>query len=116
MNDIEIETIAEVCHEVNRAYCQALGDHSVDPWNTAPKYQRDSCKAGVQFHLDNPDALPMDAHSNWLRDKEVDGWAYGPTKNTKEKLHPCMVPFADLPKAQQIKDYLFRGVVHALRH
>lgn len=28
--------IAQVCHEVNRAYCQALGDDSQPAWDDAP--------------------------------------------------------------------------------
>jgi len=35
-------------------------------------------------------------------------------KNGNEKEHPCIVPFSELPKEQQAKDYLARAVVHAL--
>jgi hypothetical protein len=33
---MEIEEIAKVAHEVNRAYCQALGDFSQPKWEDAP--------------------------------------------------------------------------------
>ena len=33
----------------------------------------------------------------------------------RDKTLPCMVPFADLPAAQQAKDYIFRAIVHAMR-
>lgn len=34
------DQIARVCHEVNRAYCQALGDNSQPTWEEAPQWQR----------------------------------------------------------------------------
>ena len=33
MNKLTLNDIARVCHEVNRAYCQALGDNSQVEWN-----------------------------------------------------------------------------------
>lgn len=30
-----IEQIARVCHEVNRAYCESMGDTSQVPWEDA---------------------------------------------------------------------------------
>lgn len=107
--------IATVCHEINRAYCQALGDHSQPSWPDAPQWQKDSAIAGVKMHLLNPDAGPAQSHEIWLAQKEADGWTYGPEKRPDLKQHPCMVPFSELPREQQAKDYIFRAVVHALR-
>ncbi len=42
------EQIARVAHEVNRAYCQALGDNSQPAWEDAPQWQRDSAMLGVK--------------------------------------------------------------------
>lgn len=50
--------IAKVAHGANRIYCQTIGDFSQPTWDGAPKWQRDSAKNGVQFHLDNPNADP----------------------------------------------------------
>lgn len=109
-----IERIARVAHEVNRAYCASQGDDSQKPWGLAPKWQRESARAGVQFHLDNPDAGPEASHNEWSARKIAEGWVYGPLKDPAAKTHPCLVPFEDLPKAQQAKDYLFRAVVHTM--
>lgn len=110
------EEVARVAHEVNRAYCEALGDHSQVPWEEAPEWQRASALQGVALHESNPDAGPAASHESWMAQKEAGGWAYGPEKDPERKLHPCMVPFEDLPREQQAKDYLFRAVVHALMH
>ena len=111
MND---EQIARVAHEVNRAYCQAIGDSSQVPWEEAPEWQRNSAMLGVRLHSDNPDAGPQGSHASWMAQKVADGWTYGPEKRPDLKQHHCIVPFDQLPREQQAKDFIFRAVVHAL--
>lgn len=111
---MQIHEIARVAHEINRAYCQALGDESQPPWDEAPAWQRDSAIKAVNFHLAHPDAGPQATHESWLAQKRAEGWRYGAVKNPETKEHPCFVPFDELPREQQAKDFLFRAVVHAL--
>lgn len=106
--------IAQVAHEVNRAYCASIGDDSQPAWADAPEWQRASALAGVEMHLANPDATPEQSHESWMAQKTADGWTYGEVKNAELKQHPCFMPYADLPAAQKSKDYLFRAVVHAM--
>lgn len=108
------EKIAEVCHEVNRAYCQSLGDNSQVPWKEAPEWQRVSARMGVDLHLMG-DFGPETSHLGWMRLKLDEGWKYGEVKDVEAKTHPCIMPFHDLPVAQQAKDYIFRAIVHALK-
>ncbi len=107
-------TCARVCHAVNKAYCEALGDMSQPGWSDAPEWQIQSAKDGVRFHLENPDAGPEASHEKWLEGKRADGWVYGETKDPEKKEHPCMVDFSELPKDQQAKDFIFRAIVHEL--
>lgn len=109
------ELIARVAHEVNRAYCASLGDTSQPAWEEAPDWQRQSALAGVDMHLANPDATPEQSHESWLAQKTADGWTHGDVKDPEKKQHPCFLPYAELPAEQRAKDYLFRGVVHALK-
>lgn len=108
------DDIARVAHEVNRAYCEALGDRSQAPWDEAPEWQRVSARMGVDLHLMG-DFGPAASHEAWARLKHEDGWRYGPKKDPVAKTHPCLVPFDVLPEEQQAKDFIFRAVVHALR-
>jgi hypothetical protein len=108
------EQIARVAHEVNRAYCRALGDTSQTTWEDAPQWQRDSAVHGVYFHLDNPTAGPSASHDSWLAEKRAAGWKYGPVKNSERREHPCFVPYEELPIEQQAKDFIFAAIVHAL--
>lgn len=112
---MNIEQIAKVAHEINRAYCQALGDDSQQAWENAPDWQRSSAMNGVEFHISNPDAGPDHSHNAWLAEKEAAGWKWGPNKDAEYKEHPCFVPYEQLPVEQKAKDYLFRAVVHALK-
>lgn len=103
--------IAQLAHEVNRAYCQTLGDNSQLAWSDAPEWQKASALSGVTHILSNPDAIPSDSHENWLKDKVADGWVWGPVKDPAKKQHPCMVPYEKLPPEQRAKDLLFVTVV-----
>lgn len=105
---------ARATHEINRAYCQSLGDDSQAPWAEAPDWQRASAIKGVEFHLANPDADASASHDSWMAQKVADGWVYGEVKDPDKKTHPCIVPFADLPPEQQLKDVLFKATVHAI--
>lgn len=109
------ELVARTCHELNRAYCEALGDRSQVPWEEAPEWQRESALVGVQLHLGNPEAGPEASHQSWMEHKKAEGWRYGPKKDTLSKQHPCMVPFNKLPVEQRAKDHLFKAVVGAWR-
>ena len=112
---MNIEQIAKVAHEVNRAFCKAIGDNSQPAWEDAPEWQRSSAINGVQFHVDNPDAKPSASHESWLAEKERDGWKYGPVKDADKKEHPCFVPYNELPMEQKAKDYLFGAVCDQLK-
>ena len=111
---MNIEEIARITHEANRAYCQALGDYSQLPWEDAPEWQKESAINGVKFHIDNPDADPEAGHNAWLAQKASDGWVYGLVKDEAKKEHPCCVPYSELPVEQRAKDFIFRSIVHAL--
>lgn len=113
---MNIDQIAQVAHEVNKAYCEAIGDTSQPSWNGAPEWQKSSAVNGVKFHLDNPEASPSASHESWLKQKEEEGWSYGPIKDPEKKEHPCYIPYDQLPTEQRAKDYLFRQIIHSLKN
>lgn len=113
MTSMQVTQIARIAHETNRAYCQSIGDDSQKSWEEAAEWQRQSAVKGVQFRLDNRYAPASDQHDAWVRDKEADGWKYGPVKDAEKREHPCIVHYNDLPIEQRLKDYLFQAVVDA---
>lgn len=113
MKMLDTLTIAKICHEVNRAYCQSINDDSQVSWDKCPDWQKSSAVKGVEFHKANPNATPEDSHKSWLAEKYSNGWVYGMEKDEVEKTHPCMVPYEYLHPEQQAKDALFMAVIEA---
>lgn len=108
---IPIWRAAELAYEANRLYCYSIGDFSFKSWKDAPDWQRDTNIVGVRAVIDG--ATPEQLHQSWCAHKRADGWVYGEVKDPEKKTHPCLVPYADLPAAQRVKDQLFRDVVTA---
>ena len=86
---MEIEQMAEVCHEANRAYCLSLGDTSHKPWKETAWSIKQSAIAGVVFLQEKPDAPLNFLHENWRKRKAAEGWFFGETKDEEKKTHPC---------------------------
>lgn len=112
---LEVLQIAMVCHQANKAWCEANDDNSQKDWHGAEDWQRQSAILGVKFRLENPNAGHDAQHNAWLEDKKKDGWVFGETKNTVAKTHPCIVPFEQLPEFQKKKDALFCSIVDSLK-
>ena len=103
--------IARVCHEANRALQIIQGDPAPH-WEDAPEWQIASAIEGVARAIggDGPEQL----HESWCDFKRQDGWRFGEVKDAGAKTHPCLVPYADLPDDQKIKDHVFAAIVTAL--
>jgi hypothetical protein len=109
---VAVETCAIAAHEVNRAYCAALGDVSQPRWEDAPDWQKDSARKGVHGALAGN--TPEQSHASWAVEKEATGWVWGPVKDPVAKTHPCLVPYSELPPAQRAKDELYLSTVRAM--
>lgn len=110
---MKIKDVARIAHEVNRAYCTAIGDTSQPAWKDAPEWQKDSAISGVMHFMKDIHVTPQSMHENWMRDKVADGWVYGLYKDPVNKEHPCLVPYDELPLEQRVKDHLFLAVCNA---
>lgn len=111
--NLNIEDIARVAHEANRAMQIINGEADISPgWDDAPDWQRESAVDGVKKALAG--ATPEELHQSWCDFKTAEGWVYGPVKDPEAKTHPCLVPYGDLPAGQRAKDALFQSVVFSL--
>jgi hypothetical protein len=111
---IDVMTVAKVCHQANKAFCESIGDYSQRDWNDAPQWQTNSAINGVNFQIANPDAPASSSHDSWLEEKRNAGWKWGPIKNEDLKEHPCFCAYDELPPEQQAKDHIFKAVCQAL--
>jgi hypothetical protein len=111
-----IEAIAKTCHEVNKVYCESIGDFTQVHWSEAPQWQKDSAIDGVTYLVNNPEATSEDIHENWMKAKKADGWKFGIVKDAYAKTHPCIMPYNFLSAEQRMKDTLFISIVKSFYH
>jgi len=112
--DLDTEMAAALCHEMNKTYCESIGDYSQPTWEDAPDWQKDSALQGVKFAIENNFPSPAEMHENWSKQKYADGWVYGEKKDPEAKTHHCLVPYDELPESQKVKDLLFSLVAKTL--
>jgi len=112
---LEVLQIALVCHQANKAWCEANDDRTQKDWHGAEGWQRQSAIKGVEFRLKNPNAGHDAQHNSWLEEKVNDGWVYGKVKDAVAKTHPCILPFDELPDFQKKKYALFCAIVDSLK-
>ena len=54
--------------------------------------------------LELVEALAEDVHEQWAAARMRDGWRYGPARDDRNKLHPCLVPYGELPESEKEYD------------
>ena len=54
---------------------------------------------------------PEENHNSWMKNRLENGWVYGEVKDIEKKIHPCLVPYEQLPKHQKVKDYIAQELV-----
>jgi ryanodine receptor 2 len=47
--------------------------------------------------------LAEHVHDIWARQRMSEGWRHGPRRDDRHKMHPGLVPYAELPESE--KDY-----------
>lgn len=47
--------------------------------------------------------ISKNTHEVWSQNRINEGWAYGETRDDIKKLHPCLIPYEELPESE--KDY-----------
>lgn len=110
-----IENAARAAHEAIRVIQVEHNEPNVaSPWDEAPQDIKDSCYIGIQRVIDNPEITSEELHDSWIETKLSQGWQYGEVRNEELKLHPCLVPYSELPSFQRLKDALFRNTVKAV--
>lgn len=109
-----VEVTAKACHEALKSYKESIGDNSQPSWEDATPAQRESTYSGVIHALTNPKATPEDVHKKWMQDKVRAGWVYGKEKDEEHRMHPMLVPYAQLPEEEKAKDEIFQAVVQMM--
>lgn len=48
--------------------------------------------------------MARNVHAVWAETRMAQGWKYGPERDDHKKLHPCLVPYDELPEAERTYD------------
>ena len=54
--------------------------------------------------LELTELLARNTHDIWAQQRISEGWKYGAERNDAEKLHPCLVPYEELPENEKEYD------------
>jgi len=108
--------LARLVHEANRGLQYEQGDEAPSlPWECESEHIKATALDGVRRAMAGE--TPEQHHEAWCEWKRQHGWVWGPVKDAEAKphpTHPCLVPYHDLPREQQVKDQVFVAVVRAL--
>jgi len=110
-----IEDIAIICHNVNKAICEAAADFSQPAWVDLDPAPRQNGIARVQQLIDFPDITPEAEHESWREDRIAAGWTYGRVKDNEKKTNPALVDYLLLPPIQRAKDKVRIALVADLK-
>lgn len=45
--------------------------------------------------------ISRNIHETWAQQREKQGWKFGSVYDGINKLHPCMIPYEDLPESER---------------
>jgi len=62
---------------------------------------------------DMTEQFAKNTHEVWSKQRFAEGWKYGKTRDDEKKLHPCLVPYEELPENE--KEYDRRTAIEAIR-
>jgi len=54
--------------------------------------------------LELTELLAKNTHEVWAQQRIADGWQYGEMRDDERKLHPCLVPYEELPESEKEYD------------
>lgn len=58
--------------------------------------------------------MAKNIHEVWAKSRMDQGWTYGPARNDAQKIHPCLVPYEELPEEE--KDYDRNTALETLKY
>ena len=102
MSAFTLMDVASVIHEAVRRVQTLVGEEVSPPWDEAPEWMKDSTLEGVRGVIAGNSA--EQSHEQWMKTRLEAGWTYGEVKSLEHQTSPNLIPYADLPPAQRVKD------------
>ena len=54
--------------------------------------------------LELGELIAKNTHDVWAAGRINEGWSYGEARNDEKKLHPCLIPYEELPESEMEYD------------
>lgn len=106
--------IAEVIHEVIRLLQRINGEQVVSGWDAYSPEERQAETRYIAELRAGEVSTGEQHHEAWARMRSQQGWTYGPVKDYERKTTPLLVPYAELPWRQRVKDKVCEALVPLL--
>lgn len=108
-----VNLCCRAAYEASRAWCHSIGDDSHKPFDDLSTAEKAPIRESVIGILQGN--IPEQIHEDWRRRKIADGWSYGSEKDEERRSHPALLPYAELPLEQRVKNDIWRGVTQLMQ-
>ncbi len=101
-NDTKWEQLTETYRDANRGAADNLAIKlaSLSYW-----IPEDPSNWSQKVDLtENQELLAKLEHRRWYAERRLNGWQYGTTRDDNRKIHPCLIPYEQLPENEKDKD------------
>lgn len=102
--------VAMICHAAHNEYAKQIGQPSIS-WEDKGEEHQQTVIDSVNKIMSGEIKSPEQAHNNFVKRKEADGWVYGLEFSTEKKINPRLIPFNRLSRIHQNKEELFFNIV-----
>ena len=86
------------------------------PWDDREQPFRDQFLKVIERQCgEQRSRSPEELHGSWMQAYFAMGWVYGEVYSKEDKIHPDLVPFADLQQQEQDKDAVFIALCEIAR-
>src|SRR3990167_10064791 len=86
------------------------------PWaEREPAFQEQFCKVIARQCGPQRSKSPEELHGSWMQAYFEMGWSYGEQYDRAQKLHPDLVPYAQLAQLERDKDAVFIALCEIAR-
>jgi hypothetical protein len=107
--------ITIVAHNTIASFCRYKSNFQIPCWDEADEVTRIIHLDVVRAILSTQQYTPEHFHTHWRAALMSDGWELGPELDHAAKKHPLMVPYPELPQAEQIRYQLFIQTVRCFQ-
>lgn len=112
-----VERRAKFVYDAARLAAEAAGAPIVPiPWDEREQDFKDQFLKVIERQCGSQrSSSPEELHGSWMQAYLAMGWVYGEKYDRENRVHPDLVPYADLGQLEQDKDAVFVALCEIAR-